>query len=111
MYVAGDLASGNLRFLLMRYNTRWRMSRKLTHNLLNLQISKKYIIYQDMENKQLLNDLLDDPKRFVKHLRRFTTSLSAIMIFGFRCPTYNDMEIQKFYEVRLSLALSASEIG
>lgn len=98
MYVP-NLASGNLRYLLMDYNATWRKSRKLAHNFLNLQVSKKYFIYQDLETRQLLDDLLDDPQGFVHHLRRFSTSLSAIMIFGIRYPSYHTHEVKELYEV------------
>ncbi|KAJ3545766.1 hypothetical protein NM208_g2349 [Fusarium decemcellulare] len=104
MYIASDVLSGGLRFLLMGYNSRWRVSRKLTHQLLNVQISKKYVIYQDLEIVQLCHDLLKQPADFVKHLRRFTTSLSATMIFGFRCPSYQDHEIENLYHAADSLS-------
>ena len=99
MYVARDLASGNYRYLMMGYDARWRSARKIAQTFLNVQVSKKYIPYQEMESKQVLNDLLDDPARFKQHIRRFTTSLSAIMIFGYRFPHYTGEEIEKLYQV------------
>lgn len=98
MYVP-NLASGNLRYLLMDYDSTWRQSRKLAQNFLNIQISKKYLIYQDLESRQLLDDLLRDSDGFVGHLRRFTTSLSAIMIFGIRYTHYDTHEVKDLYEV------------
>jgi len=42
----------------------------MIHSLLNVQASRNYVPYQLLENKQMLNDLLDTPDDFVDHMRR-----------------------------------------
>lgn len=43
-----------------------------------------YVPYQDLENKAMLSGLMDRPDLFLDHIKRFTTSLTTQMIFGFR---------------------------
>ncbi|KAK7707678.1 hypothetical protein SLS63_013706 [Diaporthe eres] len=38
----------------------------------------------DLENKAMLSGLMDRPDLFLDHIKRFTTSLTTQMIFGFR---------------------------
>ncbi|KAF2141081.1 uncharacterized protein K452DRAFT_272908 [Aplosporella prunicola CBS 121167] len=84
MYVGTELCSGGLRLLLMRYGAQWRMLRRLVHQLLNVNVSASYVPYQDLENKQMLVEFLDDPDHFLEHIRRFTNSLTTSMVYGWR---------------------------
>lgn len=70
LYVSSDLISGGYRMLFMKYDQQWRMIRKMCHSLLNVQAARTYVPYQVLENKQMLNDLLDTPDDFVNHMRR-----------------------------------------
>ena len=58
---AQDVASGGQRQLFMEYGKDWRAVRRVSHSLLNAASSKKYEPVQDLESRQLLCDLLDDP--------------------------------------------------
>ncbi|GME27166.1 cytochrome p450 [Neofusicoccum parvum] len=97
MYTTGEIASGGLRLLTMHYGPTWRMIRKMIHALLNVNVAKSYVPYQDLENKQMLNDLLDNPKAFVEHLRRYSSSLIASIVFGWRTTTYDDPKLWEFF--------------
>lgn len=57
--------------VLMKYDEKWRMIRKMMHSLLNVQAARTYVPYQLLENKQMLNDLLDTPDNFKNHMRRY----------------------------------------
>lgn len=70
LYISQDLISGGYRMVLMKYDEKWRMIRKMCHSLLNVQAARTYVPYQVLENKQMLNDLLDTPDDFVNHMRR-----------------------------------------
>ena len=61
--------------VLMKYDERWRMIRKMCHSLLNVQAARSYVPYQLLESKQMLNDLLDTPDDFVNHMRRYQVNL------------------------------------
>ena len=71
LYISQNLISGGNRMVLMKYDERWRMIRKMCHSLLNVQAARTYVPYQLLESKQMLNDLLDTPDDFVNHMRRY----------------------------------------
>ena len=43
--------------------------RKMVHSLLNVSNAKRFVPYQTLENKQMLNDLLNTPDDKLKHIR------------------------------------------
>jgi hypothetical protein len=73
-------------------------TRKMVHSLLNLNASKKYVPYQMLENKQMLNDLLDTPDDFLEHIRRYSNALTTSIVFGWRTPTYADPKMQQLFD-------------
>lgn len=72
--------------------------RKMVHNLLNANQAGKYVVYQNLENKQLLYGLMDSPDRFLQHIRRYSNALTTSMVFGWRTPTYEDENIQQLFD-------------
>ncbi|KAI2606391.1 cytochrome P450 [Hypoxylon fragiforme] len=92
-----NVVSGNLRMLLMEYNQTWRMIRGLVHNSLNIKAARTYVPYQDLENKAMLLSFLEDPTHFIEHMRRYTTSLTTQMLFGFRTTRYDDPKLTQLY--------------
>ena len=70
----------------------------MTHQLLNITVAPNYMPYQMLENKQMLNDLLDTPVNFLEHIRRYTSAITTSMVFGWRSSTYNDPNVQQFFE-------------
>merc|ERR1712000_748584 len=82
----------------MGYGPRWRTYRKMVHGLLNIQAAKSYVPYQVLENKQMLYQLLHQPKDFLKHIRRYSNALTTTMVFGWRTPTYEDPKMMQLFE-------------
>ena len=70
----------------------------MVHQLLNANEARKYVPYQMLENKQMLNDLLATPDRFLQHIRRYSNALTTSMVFGWRTPTYEDKAIQQLFD-------------
>lgn len=93
----GQIVSGGFRMLLMPYGNQWRKIRALVHNSLNIKAARTYVPYQDLENKAMLLALLDDPVRFLDHIRRYTNSLTTQMIFGFRTIDPDDPRLKQLY--------------
>ncbi|KAI0472821.1 cytochrome P450 [Xylariaceae sp. FL0804] len=89
IYVA-QLVSGvhkvkdSLRVLLMPHGDRWRAAHRIYHSILNINTAKSMVPYQDLENKQMMAGLLDEPDNFRNHIRRYTHSLTSQMIYGWR---------------------------
>ena len=81
------------------YGNQWRKIRALVHSSLNIKAARTYVPYQDLENKAMLLDLLDDPLRFLDHIRRYTNSLTTQMIFGFRTIDTDDPRLKQLYHV------------
>ena len=73
---------------------------RMIHNILNVRAAVTYVPYQDLENKQMLLGLLDQPTEFVNQLRRYSNSLTTQMIFGFRTPNIDDPKMAQLFEVR-----------
>ena len=114
MYL-GRIVSGGLRVLLMvsrttgkdccvianidsDYGPTWRMIRKLLHDILNIKAVWTYVPYQDLENKQMLHGLLEQPDLFVDHVRRYTGSLTTQVVFGFRTISIDDPKLKQLFE-------------
>ena len=75
------------------------MIRKMVHNILNIKAAKSYVPYQDLESKQMLLGLLEQPNSFVGHIRRYTNSLTTQMVFGFRTISINDPKLIQLFDV------------
>ena len=81
-----DLASNGRRILLMPYGKEWRAMRTIIHQLFTPQMSRSYAPIQFYEAKQLSVDLLDRPKDFYMHHRRYAASVIMQIIYGRRIP-------------------------
>lgn len=62
----------------------WKVERKLYHQFLSITKAGRYIPYQDLETKQLLVDLLENPANFEELIGRTTLSIATSMSYGFR---------------------------
>jgi hypothetical protein len=83
-----------------KYGPFWRLIHKMMHNTLNIKAAIAYIPYQDLESKCLMVGLLDEPDKFLAHIRRFTNSLTTQMVFGFRTLSTQDVRLLQFFKVR-----------
>lgn len=79
------------------------MVRKLAHGVLSVKVSRSYVPYQDLEVRAMLMGLLESPNDFLNHIRRYTTSLTTQMAFGYRTPESNDENLLEMFEVRWSM--------
>lgn len=86
----------SLRLLLLDVDN--TQMRKLVHNLLNQNVAQNYVPYQMLENKQMLNDLLDTHKDFLQHIRRYSNALTTSMVFGWRTPTYHSPALEQLFD-------------
>ncbi|KAI8939893.1 hypothetical protein NX059_003622 [Plenodomus lindquistii] len=98
MYMGQTIASGGLRLVVLEYGNLWRKMHKMIHNIFNMRAAITYVPYQDLENKQMLKDLLEAPKDFVHHVRRYSNSLTTQMVYGFRTPDRNDRKLKQLFE-------------
>ncbi|KAI0019003.1 cytochrome P450 [Xylariomycetidae sp. FL0641] len=80
----GKLSTGDLSFIHMAYNSQYKQAQKILHQTLNKNTARVYFPYQDLESKQMLHDLLEQPEYFKEHLRRAANSLITQVVLGFR---------------------------
>lgn len=71
----------------------------MMHNTLNIKTAVAYIPYQDLENKDMMLAFLNEPEEFVNHVRRYTTSLTTQMVYGYRTTSKTDPRLVSFFEV------------
>ncbi len=93
MPVASDIVSGGKRFLLMTYTPEWRKLRTIVHKLLTPKMSATFKPSQELEAKQLINDiyadsLRNDQESFYMHCRRYSTSVIMTSTYGRRVPQW-----------------------
>ncbi|TIA42557.1 cytochrome P450 [Aureobasidium pullulans] len=94
-YAANHIPISKLRMVFMPYTPLWRKVRKIAHSLLSIKVVKNYDAYQEMERKQMLNEMLENPVDFFPSLQRYTTSLAATILFGWRASSSADPRIRK----------------
>ncbi|KAI3573496.1 cytochrome P450 [Fusarium oxysporum f. sp. albedinis] len=97
-YLAEDIGSGGMRMTLMHSNPTWRLARKMTHHLLNVSATRRYIPYQELEDTKLVYDILIKPDDFVGHIERATSSLTSSIVYGFRLPTHDDPRVGEIFD-------------
>ncbi|KAJ3565002.1 hypothetical protein NPX13_g7650 [Xylaria arbuscula] len=106
-YIGQTLCSGGHRFLMMPYGDDWRTFRRVGHQSMNSWASKAYIPYQEIESMQMLREMLHDPALFYESFRRFSNSLSAHMIFGWRTIKHDDPRLLQIYDGSLDFSTLA----
>ncbi|CAD0022046.1 unnamed protein product [Aureobasidium pullulans] len=94
-YAANHIPISKLRMVFMPYTPLWRKVRKIAHSLLSIKVVKNYDAYQEMERKQMLDEMLENPVDFFPSLQRYTTSLAATILFGWRASSSADPRIRK----------------
>ncbi|TFB01701.1 Cytochrome P450 monooxygenase yanC [Trichoderma ghanense] len=104
LYMGQEIMSGGYRPLFMGNNAVWKMVRKLAHGVLSVKVSRSYVPYQDLEVRAMLMGLLESPNDFLNHIRRYTTSLTTQMAFGYRTLESNDENLLEMFEFWLQSA-------
>jgi len=98
MYVGQTLISGGYRLVLMQYDEGWRLARKMIHNLLNIKTAVEYIPFQELELRQMIFDMARKPDAYHDHVRRYSTSLTTSIAFGWRSVAFHDPDVKAIYD-------------
>ncbi|KAI0595450.1 cytochrome P450 [Biscogniauxia sp. FL1348] len=91
------IVPGGYRVLLMQYGDRWRMAHRIYHSILNIRAAKSFVPYQDLENKQMLNGLLNEPDSFIDQIRRYSFSLTTQMTYGWRSDRLDNPKLKALF--------------
>ncbi|RLM00496.1 hypothetical protein CFD26_108477 [Aspergillus turcosus] len=76
--------------VLLPYNDKWRLQRRVMHSALNSQVVRGYRSFQADESRVLMCDILDDPINFAHHFERYAASLVSILGWGRRIKSQDD---------------------
>ncbi|KAF8549254.1 cytochrome P450 [Imleria badia] len=87
---AGEMASNDMRFVLLRSGERFRRFRKAAHTHLQPKAARSYEDVQLETTKDVIVDILNDPKNHQAHVQRFAASVVLRMVYGKSVPTSND---------------------
>ncbi|KAF8549251.1 cytochrome P450 [Imleria badia] len=87
---AGELVSRDMRFLLLRSGERFRQYRKAAHTHLQPKAARAYEGVQLETAKDVVRDILNDPKNHQAHVQRFAASVILRLVYGKSTPTSND---------------------
>ncbi len=101
--------SGNSRILLMPYNDRWRMLRKIMHQILSARSQDVFMPFQDLESKNLCWDYLERPDRWWSANGRYANSVIMSVVFG-RRSLLDDADVVELFET-IDLFLSNQQPG
>lgn len=85
--MAGDLMSGGKRMLILGYNDRWRMYRKIFHEALNNVAAAEYESIQETEAILTASHIGQQPDRFQDHFGRYAAS--TIMTIAYDHPVHS----------------------
>ncbi|KAJ9488600.1 hypothetical protein VN97_g4692 [Penicillium thymicola] len=91
------IMSGDSRIVLMPYNDRWRLLRKIMHQILNGKNQDIFRPFQDLESKQLCWDYLHAPERWWSANGRYANSVIMSVVFG-RRSLLDDPEVVELFE-------------
>ncbi|KAF9241875.1 cytochrome P450 [Melanogaster broomeanus] len=74
----------------MPYGGRWRLQRRIYHQAFNTKAALDYRPIQLRKARQMVVNLVDDPKRFAAHLFTFSTSVIMMILYGHDSAPTND---------------------
>ncbi|KAG1792730.1 cytochrome P450 [Suillus plorans] len=89
-----ETLSGGLRMHLEDSNERWRRMRRVLHANLQPKVAETYEPMQTRHAKNLVLDILNDPKNHQRHAMRYSASVIMSFAYGKITPTsYTDPEV------------------
>ncbi|SPO07785.1 probable cytochrome P450 [Cephalotrichum gorgonifer] len=103
------IMSGESRIVLMPYNERWRMLRKIMHQILSSRQQDIFKPFQDLESKNLCWDYLQTPDRWWSANARYANSVIMSVVFG-RRSMLDDPDVIELFET-LELFLENQQPG
>ncbi|KAF9223306.1 cytochrome P450 [Gyrodon lividus] len=86
----GEIVSGGMRMLMTRSGERFRRLRKAVHTHLQPKAAEAYQYTQNDTAKEVILDILNDPKHHVEHVQRYAASVILRVTYGKSTPTSND---------------------
>ncbi|KIJ11532.1 hypothetical protein PAXINDRAFT_84362 [Paxillus involutus ATCC 200175] len=86
----GEIVSGGMRMLMIGSGERFRRLRKAIHTYLQPKAAETYQEIQRDAARDVILDILNDPKRYIKHAQRYAASVILRLTYGKSTPTSSD---------------------
>jgi cytochrome P450 len=97
---AGEILSGGLRLVLAHAGETFRRLRRTAHTHLQPRAAATYQEIQTETAKEVIVDILNDPKRHIQHAQRYASSVILRVTYGKSSPTFNDdPEVVRIHKV------------
>ncbi|EGN94234.1 hypothetical protein SERLA73DRAFT_171698 [Serpula lacrymans var. lacrymans S7.3] len=87
LVAAGEIVSKDMRLLLSQSGDQFRRLRRAAHTHLQAKAAETYEPLQMFNAKNVILDILDDPKEHIMHARRYATSVILRVTYGKTTPT------------------------
>ncbi|KAN0101001.1 Cytochrome P450 [Tylopilus felleus] len=87
---AGEILSRGLRMILSPANEQFRRLRRAAHTHLQAKAAESYVSIQMQAARDVILDLLNDPKRHQAHINRYAASVILRITYGKSTPTATD---------------------
>ncbi|KAK5331677.1 hypothetical protein LTR93_000682 [Exophiala xenobiotica] len=98
-YVGNLLTKGD-HIAISQADALWREKRKvIAHNFSPKMLDEKHFRVQEAEGIILMNDLLTKPEGFFNHIRRYTASVAATLVYGQRGSTFDSFWAHGVFDV------------
>lgn len=104
-----DIMSRGGRIVLMPYDERWRLVRKVMHQTLGTRNQAMFQPFQDLESKHLCWDYLHSPERWFSANGRYANSVIMSVVFG-RRSALDDPDVAELFET-IELFLAEQQPG
>ncbi|PSN73006.1 cytochrome P450 [Corynespora cassiicola Philippines] len=104
-----DIMSGGSRIVLMPYDSKWKLQRKIMHRVLTARQDDVFMPFQDLESKHLCWDYLEKPDRWWSANGRYANSVIMSVVFGCRS-VLDDPDVVELFET-LELFLENQQPG
>ncbi|KAL6250787.1 hypothetical protein RBB50_003090 [Rhinocladiella similis] len=105
-----NMLSGGYRMLLMPYGKQWRNIRAIAHRCLSIKSADAMKPSSSLESHRYLLDVLQDPENFLKHVKRYTSSVIMFSIYGRRVLDLNDPVLGAIYDELSHFSEASSRI-
>ncbi|KAH1313997.1 hypothetical protein KXV22_003441 [Aspergillus fumigatus] len=104
-----DIISRGGRIVLMPYGERWRLVRRVMHQILSVTNQPMFQPFQDLESRQLFWDYLHKPDRWFAANGRYANSVIMSVVFG-RRSLLDDPDVAELFET-IELFLAEQQPG
>lgn len=104
--LTNDFFGWSFNSVMIKYNDRWRLHRRLFHQAFRAEAAYSYQPMQIRKARELLNNLIEDPVNWMAHLQTHSASIIMSVVYGYEIGPRDD-PIISIVEKAVDLAVSS----